>query len=452
MPEVTRVPLVPETVLRAHDAHVGGDTRFRSAARLLTSLWRRDAGLPLGTYCPGDDPSVAPVPLDSRLHPDAAQAGANFVSPEVHALVRRELALREKGAAIDEDRLFANALSSMPLCFIIFGPLTLDPTGLGTRLFQRLLPGFVAGVQAITFETSPGRRDPRFLDDGTAFDAVLHVTTPDSQPAIVFEVKYSEGVTGRAARHRPCYDEASLEVRLFRDPHSPVLRSLALEQLWREHMLAQLAVDRGLTGQAHFVAIGPQLNRRVRAAYRCYSAELLDPALKDTGRVGFTALTLEAVVLALGEAGAPDLAHRLWGRYLDFGRVLRIALARPARPARSRRLGIRSCPRRDGPSPPSPRRTGRGLVRRRRRRCPPHARRSVPRLIAGRGSDAPPHPRAARPAPREPLPLPARSGLRPAPGRRMTRHSPSQPYAPEVSTALRARSLASRSATLWAAR
>src|SRR5688572_12287259 len=31
VPELTRVPLVPEPVLQAHDAHVPGDTRFRRA-------------------------------------------------------------------------------------------------------------------------------------------------------------------------------------------------------------------------------------------------------------------------------------------------------------------------------------------------------------------------------------------------------------------------------------
>jgi hypothetical protein len=333
LPELTRVPLVPEPVLRAHDAHVPGDTRFRRAARLLASLWRSDAGLPLGAYRPGDNPTAALVPLGSRLHPDVAKAGCNFSSPEVHALVRRELALREEGAAIDEERLLGNALSSMPLCFNILGPVALDPDGLGTAVFWALLPDFVARVERVSFETSSGRRDPHFLDDATAFDAAVHVITPDGTPGTAFvEIKYSEGMTGPAARHRGRYDEASREVRLFRGPDSPVLRSLALEQLWREHMLAQLAVNHGVTPRAQFIAIAPQLNWRVQAACRCYAAELANPMTKhDTNRVGFMALTLEASIRAMAEAGAPDLARSLWGRYLDFDRVLRVALSETSR-------------------------------------------------------------------------------------------------------------------------
>ncbi len=58
----------------------------------------------------------------------------------------------------------------------------------------------------------------------------------------LIEVKYSEGCTGPAATHRPRYDEASREVALHHDPDAPALRSTLLEQFWRLHLLAQLAV------------------------------------------------------------------------------------------------------------------------------------------------------------------------------------------------------------------
>ena len=72
---------------------------------------------------------------------------------------------------IDVDRLFVNALSSMPLAFNLFGSLALD-LDLATKVWQRLLPDFVHHVMSIGFEHSPGRGDSRFLGDRTAFDAV----------------------------------------------------------------------------------------------------------------------------------------------------------------------------------------------------------------------------------------------------------------------------------------
>ncbi len=324
-----RVPLVPENVLKRHHAFISTDTRFRSAARLLAAYWREDQNIPIGFHVT-DEPRPKHIKLGSRLRLDAARAGQNFISPEVFSLVRHSLMLREEGAMIDEHRLYSNALSSMPLCFNLLGPLALD-LDLATKVFSGILPGFVATVEAIEFETSPGRRDARFLDDGTAFDAALKVITPDGEPATVFiEVKYSEGMSGPVARHRPRYDEASREVRLYRDPDAMVLRSTALEQLWREHMMAQRAVDLDVVGKALFIGIGPRLNRRVQGAFKAYQAELADPEPKDDlDRVPFMSVTIETIIEAMAAAGAVSTARKLWDRYCDFGRVLFWAMTPP---------------------------------------------------------------------------------------------------------------------------
>ena len=325
---LTRIPLLPSELLAQHHCFIGTDTRFRAAARFLQSLWRTDAKIAIGIhFSPTGDDKRTRIKLGSRLHLKPAQSGLNFVSPEVFQLVRRELILREEGAVIDADRLFVNALSSMPLSFNLLGPMALN-RDLATAVWHRLLPAFVHTVESIGFEHSPGRGEARFLSDGTAFDAVLRVITPEGETATVFvELKYSEAMSGPGATLRPRHDEASRQVRLFQQPDSPALRSLALEQLWREHMLAQLAVDLHLTPRAHFVALGPRLNRRVSTAFRLYAAELIDSSSLDGDRVRFTPITLEAVIEALAEAGAVDLARQLWFRYLDFQRVYEQALA-----------------------------------------------------------------------------------------------------------------------------
>jgi hypothetical protein len=321
-----RIPLVPDDVLKRNNVFCTFDTRFRRAARLLQCLWLKDHNIPSDMKVQQEGEAATITGFASNLHPDAADAGKNFLTPAIHQLVLRELLLREEGAAIDEKRLFANALSSMPLSFNLFGPLALD-LDLATAVFRRLLPEFVYTVEQIAFEHSPGRRESRFLLDGTAFDLAVHATTPDGESATLFvEVKYSEDMMGPAARLRDRYDEAARAAHLYNDPESPLLRSLALEQLWREHMLAQLAVDHGVTSRAVFIAIGPRLNRRVMTAFRVYQNELIDLEHQDANRVGFEPIALETFVDAINAAGATEFAQSLWHRYLDFERVYELSL------------------------------------------------------------------------------------------------------------------------------
>ncbi|MRI57330.1 hypothetical protein D8770_25855 [Methylobacterium sp. DB1607] len=329
---LTRAPLVPEALLRQHSCFIPGDTRFRAGARLRQSLWREEQGLPAGLHRPGSNRNLPHLPLGSTLQPADAARGLNFLSPSVIAVVRRSLVLREEGAMVHYDRLHRNLLSSEPLTYNLFVPLALN-LDLATAIFRQLLPAFVHQVTGIRFETSPGRNDARYLNDGTAFDAALSVITPDGKPAIVFiEVKYSEGCTGPAATQRPRYDEASREAALHHDPDSPALRSTLLEQFWRLHLLAQLAVRHSVTPRAHLLVLYPQLNRRVRSATHRYAAELSNPTGSSPALTGFSALTLETFVAALGQAGAGAEAAYLHHRYLDLQPVLDLVLAEPNTP------------------------------------------------------------------------------------------------------------------------
>ena len=326
-PALPRIPLVPQALLKAHGVDCIIDTRFRASARLLQRLWLKDNNIATGLHVRSDTEGQILLPLESLLSSEAAHAGRNFLSPAIHTLVRRELIMREEGACYDEERLFGNSLSSMPLVFNVFAPLAMD-LKLASAVFRSLLPDFVDHVDAIRFETSPGRREERFLNDGTAFDLAVEVITPDGEPATIFvEIKYSEDMAGPAARWRERYDEASRQVGIFIDPDAVALRSFALEQLWREHMLAQLAVNEGVTRRAIFIAIGPRLNRRIQAAFRCYANELIpDDDLPDD-RVRFRSITLEAVIDTIHQSGAAELAKKLWARYCDFERVFYLAMA-----------------------------------------------------------------------------------------------------------------------------
>ncbi|WP_157790872.1 PGN_0703 family putative restriction endonuclease [Bradyrhizobium elkanii] len=319
--QLSRTPFVSDAIAKHFDSHCLIDSRFRRAARLLQILWMRDQDIPNAAV------EERGAHLGSYLRADAAESGRNFISPQVHLLALRELLLREEDAAIDEDRLITNTLSSMPLVFNAFGPLALD-TKLATAVFRQMLPEFVHSVERIAFEHSPGRRDDRFLADRSAFDVAVHITTPDGEAGIVYaEVKYSEEMTGPVARWRERYDQALKEVRLYKNPDSAILRSPPIEQLMREHMLAQLSVDNGITPRAMFIGIAPRLNRRASAAFRVYANELLPVANDDPTRVRFQHFTLETLIDSIDVAGDRETADQLWKRYCDFQRVYDAALA-----------------------------------------------------------------------------------------------------------------------------
>lgn len=331
---LTQAPLAPEPLLRRHKCFIPRDTRFRAAARLRQSLWREEQGLPAGLHRPGGNRNLPHLPLGSTLQPADAARGLNFLSPSVNAFVRRSLVLREEGAMVHYERLHRNLLSSEPLTYNLFVPIALN-LDLATSTLRQLLPAFVHQVTGIRFETSPGRHNARYLNDGTAFDAAISVITPDGEPATIFiEVKYSEGCTGPAATHRSRYDEASREAALHHDPDSSALRSTMLEQFWRLHLLAQLAVRHSVTPRAHLLVLYPQLNRRVRSATHRYAAELSDPTGSSPALTGFSALTLETFVAALGQAGGGAEAAYLHHRYLDLQPVLDLVLAEPTTPDR----------------------------------------------------------------------------------------------------------------------
>jgi len=309
-----RLPLVPESTLRKHKVYQECDSRFRACARLLQALYREEAGMPMGGYV---NPKGKHRKLGSRLATLPAMTGANFLAAEVFALTRRELIYREPGAAIDENRVWSNMLSSMPLTFNIFGPLKLRPA-LAERFIQAVLPDCAGKVAHIAFEHSPGRGDMAFLGDGTAFDAFITVRREDgTKTFIAIEVKYAEGLTEPEARHRPRYDDLSVTSGLFRDPDAPELRRNPLGQLWREHMLAQALVTNNLYDAGAFVLLAPRLNNDVQRGAITYATHLTDAP----GTVRFINLTLEDAAAGIAAAGDGPYARAFTRRYTDFAPV-----------------------------------------------------------------------------------------------------------------------------------
>jgi hypothetical protein len=303
-----RVPFIPHDALRALHVHEPTDDRFRAAARARQALLREAKGWPIGMWAPDTGKARE---LGSYL--DQNHSGRNFITSEIFDLARREVGFREDGALFDTDRLYRNMLSSMPATFNLLGAMALNPR-LATLVMRRLCPGFVKKVKGTVFEHSPARRHPAWTNDRSAWDALFKITTTTGEHGFVAcEVKFTELMHDRPARHRIEYDALSAESDLFVDPNHPALRAAPLQQLWRSHMLAYAAIKNGLYSVGRFIIIAPTLNRAAQEAIAQYRAHLL-----PGGIIPFDAISYEQVIEAIRRSGGKDTAALLTERYLDF--------------------------------------------------------------------------------------------------------------------------------------
>jgi hypothetical protein len=308
------LPLIPEALRRRHHVHEPKDGRFRAAARLQQALWRDRIGLEMGSYVGHGGRRRK---LGSRLDNFGIENGLNIVDDQVRRLTRREIWYRERGAAMDEHRVWSNLLSSMPLAFNVFGMLKTNRQ-LAQETLSYLFPDIRGTISHIAFEHSPGRGDECFIGDGSAFDVFISIRHEDGRKIFLgIEVKFSETLTEPAARHRELYDIVSRDSGLYLNPDAPELRNTPLEQMWRMHMLSQQLIRNGLYDDGYFILCAPSLNDDVQGAAKRYRSHL------GVGEhlAGFVNLTLEHLIETMREAGADTSA--LEDRYCDWGPVHR---------------------------------------------------------------------------------------------------------------------------------
>jgi hypothetical protein len=311
------LPIVPVAVLKKHQVHEKYDNRFRACARLIQAIWREEQGLPIGNH---HGRLGRKRRLGSLLSPAAAEAGRNFLTPAVAHYARRMIAYQEPGAMIDERRLMTNLLSSMCLSAHLAAPLAFD-LDLATRVIKRLLPAIdVQSVKSVLFEHSPGRQDPELTGDRSAFDVAIVYVRQDGQRGLLgLEIKFSESLQDPTpAELNLRYDDLAEASGLFKEPASALLRVNPLQQLFREHLLAQSAVMRGDYAEATFLLVAPANNNSVQRGADLYAAHLNSVL---PGQVPFANIALEAFIAAIGLEGDMEYSFALHKRWCAWDRV-----------------------------------------------------------------------------------------------------------------------------------
>jgi len=155
----------------------------------------------------GEPAGVGPWRTSKNTVPSMLQngetTGKNFILKETHQYALSRVKNKKRYETIDSYRLFNNMLSSMPMCFNLFHPLSLilqqDP-GSVNKIINKLFPILrIAEVTNIRIEYIPENYQA-YINDKTAFDAFVEYKNSKGEKGIIgIEVKYTEGLGTNSA-------------------------------------------------------------------------------------------------------------------------------------------------------------------------------------------------------------------------------------------------------------
>ena len=290
-------------------ARNAASTAWKRSARLRQAQWRAARDLPIGSEPYGGGPESTPV--GSRLElAFARESGVNFISAGALAAARARVAAPERHEMLHEERLWADLLSSMPLCFNLFGEVAADADA-ARRAVGAWWPDAPIGDVTVRFEHSPGRRDPTFLGNKSAFDVAFDIEVGAGERAIVgVETKYHEHAKSEEspkpkalARYTEVTERSGIFVTGWRD----LIVGTELQQIWLDHLLvlAMLQHPSKLWSWGRFVLASPAANPSFAGAAARYANVLRDPRT-------FEARTLESLIAdaSLGVDGARGFRDR----------------------------------------------------------------------------------------------------------------------------------------------
>jgi hypothetical protein len=234
------------------------------------------AGKLLGSMLPADEVKKRP--------------GLNFLTENIALYVEKRVPeVRAAGGTLEEDRLRRNMLSSMPLCFNLFGELRAFPD-IAASVLSRALQLDIHEVTNIEVEWSPWKN---YLQDKTAFDAfVAYKNSKGAKGFIGVETKYSEPFS-KTEYDSAVYRSITTEER-FNAGAADRLTHQSTNQLWRNTMLALCVRDNEGYDESFVLVLSCEDDPSVKKALSGLQRELLVPELAR-------AISLESLLLLCAE-------------------------------------------------------------------------------------------------------------------------------------------------------
>lgn len=283
---VDRVPADPET------------TAFKRQSRLKQALWREKMGLPIGSQPMRVKNCEETRPIGSRIELEAAKKSKkNFLSDAIQCAVDDRLAKPQRYQTLNEDRLFCDLLSSMPMCFNLFGTLQKD-LEIANQAVHTWWPSVPGRVSEVLFEWSPGRMLPGlYLENRSAFDVAFKLELEDgSQGILGVETKYHENCKPEkipSVKRCKRYEEVTDQSGVISLGAMKSILGTDLQQIWLDHLLAlSMLQDPSQKWKwAGFVLVHPSNNPSYARASERYKSLLTD-------RSSFRVSTIESLLAA----------------------------------------------------------------------------------------------------------------------------------------------------------
>jgi hypothetical protein len=280
-----------------HDDRVPGRpemTSFRRRLRLHQARWRESNGYPIGSQPIVPRHGKPSRLVGSRVPLDFARAtGATFVDEQAFNAVKARLSIKEPHQSLDAQRLWADLLWSLAMCFNLFGDLAAD-LALADHAVHTWWPDAPGTVSDVRFEHSPGWLDRSYLGNLSSFDAAFVLETGDGTCGIIgVETKYHD----RIKRHLPKperlahYVEIAARSGVFATGALDAVNGAELTDMWLDHLLmwSMLQNPSGRWRWGRLVVVHPEGNTDYLDACARYRALLVDDST-------FSSMTVEAVL------------------------------------------------------------------------------------------------------------------------------------------------------------
>ena len=273
---------------------------YRETVLNAAPAWRASAKRNLGSLLDANE---------LRFRP-----GLNFLNEaaSVHAQ-DRIAAVHHAGGTLEAERLRTNMLSSMPMCFNLFGALRDHPEFL--ELVRATLDPEATAIVRVDCEWAPVPADA--LGDKTAFDAVVVTARADGSRHLVgVECKYTEPFSAtryNTERYSAVHDGSGW----FKDGTAQSLIGSSTNQLWRNTLLAVACATRGHADTAAVAVVALAEDPKASRAVNDVRAILKEPELHCR------AVPLESFVSAARDIGGVlnVWANQFERRYLDLSPI-----------------------------------------------------------------------------------------------------------------------------------
>jgi len=274
-------------------------TEFRRRSRYHQAQWREANGHPIGSQPYAPRPGGRTRPVGSRI-PLAygTETGANFLTTGALEAARARTSVIEPHQSFDQQRLWADLLSSEALAFNLFGDLAAE-VGRADRAVHTWWPDAPGMVSEIRFAHSPGRLDPAWLNSLRAFDAAFVLDREDGTHGMVaVDTNYHERVKSETPKPSNLWRTVAVAERsgIFATGAIDAVKGRSdLAVMWLEHLLllSMLQHPSGAWTWGRYVVVHPAGNRDIVDACARYKELLVDQST-------FSSMTIEELL----DAGA----------------------------------------------------------------------------------------------------------------------------------------------------